>query len=87
MKLQFRDTLESNKKVVCVLLCYALIRLHITAQSDPAILVILCNSHWPSRVGQWYLFRKPLIRLEEGDILYLESYVSPQRVLGLMCIS
>ena len=27
------------------------IKLHITAQSDPVILVILCHSHWSSKRG------------------------------------
>ena len=32
-----------------------ILQLHITEQSGPVILVILCHSHW-----QWYLLRKPL---------------------------
>ena len=35
---------------VCVCVC-VFIKLHITAQSGPVILVILCHSHWSSRGG------------------------------------
>ena len=36
--------------VLCVCVC-VLIKLHITAQSGPVILVILCHSHWSSQEG------------------------------------
>ena len=35
---------------VCVCVC-AFIKLHITTQSDPVILVILYHSHWCSQGG------------------------------------
>ena len=41
-------------KDVCVCVCVCLcvfIKLHITAQSGPVILVILCHSHWSSQRG------------------------------------
>ena len=37
---------------VCMYVCmYVFIKLHITTQSGPVILVILCHSHWSSRGG------------------------------------
>ena len=37
---------------MCVCVCvYVLIKLHITAQSGPVILVILCHSHWSRQGG------------------------------------
>ena len=39
---------RSSKDLVCVCVCvcvFVFIKLHITAQSDPVILVILCYSH------------------------------------------
>ena len=37
---------------VCMYVCmYVFIKLHITTQSGPVILVILCLSHWSSRGG------------------------------------
>ena len=35
---------------MCVCVC-VFIKLHITAQSGPVILVILCHSHWSSQGG------------------------------------
>ena len=35
---------------VCVCVC-VFIKLHITAQSGPVILVVLCHSHWSSQGG------------------------------------
>ena len=36
----------------CMYVCmYVFIKLHITTQSGPVILVILCHSHWSSRGG------------------------------------
>ena len=37
---------------VCMYVCmYVFIKLHITTQSGPVILVILCHSHWSSQGG------------------------------------
>ena len=39
---------KTSKCVVCICVCVRVsvfIKLHITAQSDPVILVILCHSH------------------------------------------
>ena len=51
---------------VCVCMC-VFIKLHITAQSRPVILVILCHSLILPRGDQGYLLRKPLIRRDRGD--------------------
>ena len=38
--------------LICMYVCmYVFIKLHITTQSGPVILVILCHSHWSSRGG------------------------------------
>ena len=51
---------------------YVFIKLHLTTQSGPVILVILCHSHRSSRGGiNDYLLRKPLIRRDKGDTLSL----------------
>ena len=40
------------RKPVCMCVCVCVfIKLHITTQSGPVILVILCHSHWSSRGG------------------------------------
>ena len=52
--------------------CGVFIKLHITAQSGPVILVILCHSHLTSQGGSMMLLlRKSLIRRNEGDTLSL----------------
>ena len=46
----YNSYLSSEFLCVCVCVC-VLIKLHITAQSGPVILVILCHSHWSSLGG------------------------------------
>ena len=41
---------QTRQRGVCVCVC-VFIKLHITTQSGPVILVILCHSHWSSRGG------------------------------------
>ena len=47
-------TSDQRRQSVCVCVC-VLIKLHITAQSGPVMLVIICNWHWSSQGGVWYL--------------------------------
>ena len=59
--------------VVCVCV-RVFIKVHITAQSGPVILVILCHSHWSSsQRDQSYLIRKRLIMRDKRDTLALLS--------------
>ena len=58
---------------VCVCVCIYFIKMGITAQSGPAILVIVRHSHQSSleRINDTLLL-KPLIRRDKGDTLSLQ---------------
>ena len=60
------------------------IKLHITAQSGPVILVILCHSHWPSQGGiNDTCYEKLWSNATKGThSLYLyKSYLSPEHLV------
>ena len=49
---------------------YVFIKLHITTQSGPVILVILCHSHWSSRGGIYVcIFIKLHITAQSGLVI------------------
>ena len=56
-------------------------KLHITAQSGPAIPVIIFSLHWSSQKGdQRYLLQKSLIRHDKRGTLSLQLCLSPERL-------
>ena len=68
---------------VCVCVCVCVfINLYITTQSGPAILVILCHSHWSFQGGvNDTLLPKPLIRCDKGGTFsLLEQFLRKPRV-------
>ena len=68
---------------VCVCVCVCVfINLYITTQSGPAILVILCYSHWSFQGGvNDTLLPKPLIRCDKGGTFsLLEQFLRKPRV-------
>ena len=57
---------------MCVCVCVFLFKLHITAQSGPVTLVILCHLHWSSQRGINSTYNENLsIECNKGDTLYL----------------
>ena len=47
------DPPKGESTIMCVCVCgvCVFIKLHITAQSGPVILVIICHTHWSSQRG------------------------------------
>ena len=50
MILMMKTSDQTRQRGVCVCVC-VFIKLHITAQSGPVVLVIICHSHWSSQGG------------------------------------
>ena len=56
---------------VCMYVCmYVFIKLHITTQSGPVILVILCHSHWMYVCMYVCIFIKLHITAQSGPVIY-----------------